>query len=509
LDQAGADIEETGCSIANYVQRYRDQRQQMLVRRGIHDGVHPASVDTTLRLAVQRVAQAVPAAAELLHACAFLHPETIPEELFAKGAAYLGPVLGPVAADPSQFDLTLAALRSASLVTRQPETRTLSVHRLVQAVLQDQMEPDEARLWSERVIGMVDTAFPEGSAFADWQRCERYLVQALACVPLIEAAGHDCSTAGSLLYKAGSYLMARGRFREAEPLLSQALLLGERRYGCAHLDLMPLLAKQAELLWRQGNYEQVEPLLLRRLAIGEQALGPEHPQMVEALNHLANLYLRQGKYELAEPLYHKCLRMRERLLGAEHPMTAMALGNLALLYYEQAKYQLAEPLMQRSLHIQEHQSGKEHPYTLIQVGNLAHLYRDQGTYERAESLYQRALRTREHLLGFERSDAADVLGGLATLYRNQGKYDLAEPLYQRALRLQEQWVGSEHPDMITILHDLAMLYEKQGKQDQAEPLYRQALVIAAHRLPGHPQTTKLRQEYHRLLVQRPGAPESD
>src|SRR5581483_4036558 len=145
LDQAGAYMEETGCGVADYVQRYHEHRRQILAHRGLHHGSHPASVATTLRLAIERVTRIQPAAAELLRACAFLYPEAIPEELFIAGASHLGSVPGPVVADPYQFDLVLAALRSASLVARHPETRTLSMHRLVQAVLADQMEPDERR----------------------------------------------------------------------------------------------------------------------------------------------------------------------------------------------------------------------------------------------------------------------------------------------------------------------------------------------------------------------------
>ncbi|MBO0791765.1 MAG: helix-turn-helix transcriptional regulator, partial [Ktedonobacteraceae bacterium] len=185
LDQAGSYLEETGCSVADYLKRYQDQRQLILARRGSHGGAHPASVTTTLKLSVERVEREHPAAVDLLRVCAFLHPETIPEELLSAGAPFLGPGLQAVLVDPYQFDQILAALRNASLVTRSPETRTLSVHRLVQAVLTDWMEPEEAHRWQTGIIQMVNTAFPDNETTHATQ-CERYLSQALACVPLIE-----------------------------------------------------------------------------------------------------------------------------------------------------------------------------------------------------------------------------------------------------------------------------------------------------------------------------------
>lgn len=55
LDQVGAYIEETGCSVADYLQRCQDQCKQILARRGIHGGAHPASVATTLKLSIEQI----------------------------------------------------------------------------------------------------------------------------------------------------------------------------------------------------------------------------------------------------------------------------------------------------------------------------------------------------------------------------------------------------------------------------------------------------------------------
>ncbi len=213
LDQAGAYIEESECSITDYLQRYRDQRKLVLARRGNHGGAHPASVSTTLRLSVEQAEQGHPAAAELLRICAFLDSEAIPEELLMAGAPFLGPVLGPIGSDPYQFDLIVAALRNISLVTRNPQTHTFSVHRLVQAVLLDQMEPEEVSQRSQTVVRMVNAAFPP-EAPDTWDRCERLLAQALVCVPLIEQNKHDLPEAHELLYKLGNYLRARGYFED-------------------------------------------------------------------------------------------------------------------------------------------------------------------------------------------------------------------------------------------------------------------------------------------------------
>ena len=475
LDQAGAYVEETGSSLASYQAHYQGQQRALLQRRGKISGNHPASVTTTISLSCTRVEQEHLAAAELLRCCAFLHSEAIPEDLLQAGAFCLGTVLGPVAAEPYQLDLALASLRSASLIMLQPETRTLSVHRLVQAVLRDQMEPADACLWNERVVRMLNAAFPKPE-FDAWPRCERYLTQTLACGLLTEQASSDLPEAGELCHKVGSYLMERGRYKEAEPLLARAVVLGEQ-HSIGYPELILRLMRQAELAWRQGKYEFAERLMRRALALSEQHLGPGHARTAEILNDLALLYCNTEKYGEAELLYQRALSILEQQLGARAMETLDTINNLSLLYWKQGKYERVEPLLQRVLHIREEMLGAEHPHTLQGLSNLATLYRGQGRYEEAEILYRRALQTWEQRMGSEHPDTGVMLTNLATLYRMQARFEEAEPLYQRARSIREQQLGPEHPDTALTLSHLATLYRVQARFEEAEPLYQRALRI--------------------------------
>jgi tetratricopeptide (TPR) repeat protein/transcriptional regulator with XRE-family HTH domain len=488
LDQAGAYIEEVKCSLSAYLELYRMRRKQLLHHRGHIPTNYPRSVATTWSLSFQKVEQTHPAATDLLRLCAFLHPDAIPEELFVAGGLHLGARLGPAVTDAYQFNLILAALQSVSLITRSPATQTLSMHRLVQVVVRDQIDLFEMRVWNECIIRMVHASFPDGT-LGTWAQCERYLAQALACVPLIEHASNVLLEAGEMFYNVGNYLLERGRFGEAESLLERAVALGEQHYGADHLEVIPRLEKYAELFWRQGRYERCEPLIYRVLALRQHHLGLQHPQVAEALNNLALLYWHQGKYEQAEPLYQQALTLGEHLLGLQHPQVADTLNNLALLYKTQGKYEQAEPLHQRALSIYELESGPEHPQTARALNNLATLYDDQEKYEQAEPLFQRALRIWEGQLGSEHPQMALALNNLAFAYRAQEKYEQAEPLYQRALALREQVLGLDHPLTGGTLTGLGTLYREQGHYEQALPFYQRALIICEQRLgPEHPQT---------------------
>ena len=488
LDQAGAYLEETQCSLSDYQSIYRTRRAEVLKERGGLVNDHPEPVATTWSLSFEKVEQANPSAAELLRLCAFLSPDAIPEEIITSGAEHLGPLLQMVARDPMALNKAIAALGAYSLIRRDATEKTLSIHRLVQAVLRDAMPAEVANLWAGQTVRAVNAAFPDVE-FAQWQACERCLPHAQACYSLIAQDQMSLPELAKLLTKMGWYLKERGQYQEAEVPLQQALTLRERNLGSEHLDTVQTLSGLEGLYYSQGKYEEAEPLCQRVLAIYEQQLGPEHPYTATGLNNLALLYGAQGKYEEAEPLYQRALAIREKQLGPEHLDTASGLNNLAGLYQEQRKYKQAELLCQRALTIWEKQLGPEHPNTANSLNNLAGLYQAQGKYEEAELLCQRALTIWEKQLGPGHPNMANSLSILAGLYQAQGKYEEAEPLYQRALAICEQQLGPQHPDTAQSLNNLALFYKSRRKYEQAKPLYERALTIWEKQLgPEHPKT---------------------
>ena len=279
LDQAGAYLEETQESLSNYLALYQQQRAALLKRRGGLLPHHPDSVATTWSLAFEHIERDNPAAIELMRLCAFLAPDAIPDELITEGAPHLGPVLHPVVADRSRLNAVLAALLNYSLIRRDAATHTLSIHRLVQAVIQDEMDEQTQHQWAGRAVRAVRQGFPFDEP-APWPRSQRYLPHALACEALIKHWDIFLDAAAALLNNAGWYLRARGQYQEAEPLQQEALAIGEKQYGINHPNTFYLLNNLAILYRHRGKYDEAEPLYQRALAIYEKVLGPEHPDTV-------------------------------------------------------------------------------------------------------------------------------------------------------------------------------------------------------------------------------------
>src|SRR5258708_1307969 len=159
LDQAGAYIEETHCTLSAYLHTYQQRQADLLTQRGSQDKDHPESVVTTWSLSFEQVEQVSPVAADLLRCCAFLAPDAIPEELLTEGAAELGPSLQILKTDSTTFDTAIRILRRFSFLHRNQDNRTLSIHRLVQAVLFASIDEQKQYQEAKRVIKTVREDF--------------------------------------------------------------------------------------------------------------------------------------------------------------------------------------------------------------------------------------------------------------------------------------------------------------------------------------------------------------
>jgi len=299
LDQAGAYIEAADCPLSEYLPLYQQQRLNFLKDRGPLDWDHPDSVLFTFLLCFKKVSQHSPLAIDLLKLCAFLHPDSIPEEIITKGTAALDQPLSTLATDQQQRAKAFAALRSYSLIqTNQDnhnEERARSIHRLVQIVLIDSIDQSARQKWAEWAVQAVNCIFPHVEVDT-WQRCQQYLPQAQVCANLIFHYQLASPEASRLLNQAGYYLYKRGRYNEANPFLQRAFTISEQIYGLEHAHTATCLHDLALLYQAQGEYKQAEQLFVRTLAIREQILGPEHPDTATSLNNRAAAAAEQGEY---------------------------------------------------------------------------------------------------------------------------------------------------------------------------------------------------------------------
>jgi tetratricopeptide (TPR) repeat protein len=462
LDQAGAFVEELSLGLGEYLKLYRQEGAKLLAERGELALDHP-SVTVTFRLAFNKVLDRSTAAADLLRVCAFLAPDNIPEEIFTLSASVFAEPLGHTAANALEFAKAVGEAGRFSLIERNSQTQTLNMHRLVQEVLRDEMEPAIRHDWLEQTMKAVNQAFPRFE-FKDWPLCERLLPHVISLSNSEAIDSSKLTEVGRLFNQAGTYLSERGLYTLAETFLSRSLEIWKRQLGEDHLNVAQSLNNLAGLYESQGRYGEAEPMYVRSLEIRERQLGEDHLDVAQSLNNLALLYQSQGRYGEAEPMFVQSLEIWKRQLGEDHPDVAQSLNNLALLYQSQGRYGEAEPMFVRSLEIWKRQLGEDHPDIAISLNNLAGLYESQERYGEAEPLFVQSLEIREQQLGADHPDVAASLNNLAALYKSQGRCSEAEPLFVRSLQIAEIKLGRQHPKTSGIRLNLVNCYEQMSEQ---------------------------------------------
>jgi tetratricopeptide (TPR) repeat protein len=413
LEQAGAYVRETRIPLVTYLDRFR-QLPALTVAKGRPRDRDPAdTVATTWQVSLEQV-RPVPGATSLLEVCAFLGPEEIPRELFAQQLDPPAGDLAVLAEDPFALDEAIAALRRYGLV--KADEQVLIVHRLVQQVVRDQLDPEQHRHRLAAALRLVDAAFPaEHTNPEAWPAHARLLPHALAATGHGQDLNVEGEAAANLLNGAGLYLWQRADHAQARALFERALSIREARLGADHPDTANSLNNLALILREQGDLEGARRLHERALAIREARLDADHPRIAQGLNNLALVLHDQGDLDGARRLHERALAIFEVHLGADHPDTAYSLNNLALILREQGDLDGARPLHERALAIREARLDADHPLTANSLNNLATVLREQGDLEGARRLHERALSIREARLGPDHPDTVQSRQNLAVV----------------------------------------------------------------------------------------------
>lgn len=526
LDQAGAYIEETACGLANYLERYQQQKLKLLQRRGNFPTYHPKSVTTTWSLSFQKIAQTNPLATTLLTFCSFLTADAIPEELITQGAAYLAPVFPSLTGDLIDLDEAISTLRKYSLISRNSDEKMISIHRLVQAVLKENLDQSTQKQWVMGVTKVINHLFTP-VYINTWEKFQKYLPHAYNCLTQIDQWKLGSVEAANLSKKMGMCLCSHGQFTEAEASCIKALQIINELLGTENTFSMEICKGLARVYYHQENFEKAEALLINALDIAQKKLHSSHVKILLILNDLAVIYeekcnyekaeksferfhelmesgrkyinseivygmtrhanflWHRGRYHQAEMLYQKILAIVERSCGTNHFYAAQIFDYMSEFYREQGKYDVAEPLYQRVLTILEHTFGPDHPHFARVINNLALLYYETGKYDLAEPLFKKSYTITQKIFGQNNTRSAAILNNLALLCRDRGEYDQAIPLFQRVYEIHSAVFGKISPVCGNTLNNWGAVYLKQNMLDTAETFFRAAFEVLEQTLGDH------------------------
>jgi tetratricopeptide (TPR) repeat protein len=442
LEQAGAYVEENRTTLAAYLDAFRVHRAQLLREGAPRD--YPAPVATAWELSFRALETEAPSAAILLEFLAFLAADAIPTRLFLDYSEHLPESLAKALPDLVAFDRELARpLLHYSLVEREGES--FSVHRLVQAVTRERMNPDERRERLAQVVSLLIRAFRfDRTEPAGWSWCARLLPHMLAAASHAEALQVTSNPMILLLGESGHYMATRAEYGQARMLFERALLISEGLYGPDHAQVGAILTDLSATLVELDELEAARTAGERAVRIGEAQLDPSDPQLAVRFNNLAGALWALRDLQAAKAAFERALSIDEGVYGPQHPEVAIDLSNLANVLLDLDELTEARTTAERALKILEDVFGSLNPIVGTAKNTLGLILKRAGELDAARTLFEQALEIDERVYGADHPKVGIRLSNLGVLLLEMGESAVARALLERATSILERSLGRSH-----------------------------------------------------------------
>ncbi|MGY2119597.1 tetratricopeptide repeat protein [Nocardia gipuzkoensis] len=447
------------------------------------------------RVTLDRITTRQPAAADLLRTLAWYGPDTIPLSLCQN------------LADPPTLNAALGVLAAYSMITPDPATRSVSIHRLVQAVARtpdphdSHRRPDAIERAHTSAATNLHLALPPREDPTTWPTWRALLPHIDA---LLSYTTTDTVPTAAILNDSALFFLDQGMFVRATEYLHRALAAREQILRADHPHTLASGNNLASAYQKAGRIAEAIKLLEQTLPARERVLGSDHPNTLGSRNNLASAYRVAGRTAEAIKLYEQVLTDADRILGIDHPHTLTSRNNLAGA--SAGRTDEAIPVFEQTLADRERVLGPDHPDTVTCRNNLAYAYQAAGRTAAAIKLYEQALAVRERVLGPDHPDTLQSRNNLATAYQAAGRTAAAIKLCEQVLLDRERVLGPDHPDTLGSRNNLAYAYRAAGRTAEAIKLYEQLLPNAERVLgPDHPITVIVRSNLVQALkFQREG-----
>lgn len=472
LEQAAATIEQTRINFSDYLTRYEGHWSELL-RSGRTPGDYPDTIAMTWELAFREVSRDMPVAAALLNLCSFLAPVDIPRSLLIETAASLPRPLSTSVGDPVALDAVVARLHRYSLI--EANDKTISLHRLVAALVRDRLPAQQRDNWCDVAVRMTEGSFDyDGDAPHTWGKCATLLPHALTVARHAEVAGVSSEVVARLLNEVGLYLHHIGRYREARGVLERALAQHEKAHGDRNPRRAAIVNNLGRVLRRLGHLDEARAHYEAALSVDQAAYGDTHAHVAEIVNNYGTVMHIAGEIEQARDQFEWALAVCEMHYGPEHAKVATVMNNLGYAHAGLGDVDKAIDHFTRSLAVAEATSGPNHPTVASIRTNLGLALRLNGKGEEARRHFERAVDIAQSSLGPAHPDTARAMTYLGLQLQDVGEYSRAKELLRRALEIDERVLGPEHLSIITRLNYLGRCLKKMGDAPGADHCFDRA-----------------------------------
>ncbi len=464
LEQAGAMLAETGMGIREYLDLLDEQFTKLMTENRSVD--YPQSVIATWSIAIAKVRQTQPRAQELLRCCAFFGPDPIPRDVFRRGTQATETRISDLMTQPILLARAIGELGRYALVTI--TGRLIAVHRLVQAMLRDELDDQEQARYRHEVQTILAAAAPIDAADPQlWPRFRELLPHVTA--ETTELVRSTDPAVRAFVLNTMRYLYFSGDFTSSEALTKRFIEQWTRDSGRDDPQVLQAQRYYADVVRELGRYAESFELVADALNRARDALGEKDRTTLAMQSALAANQRARGDFAAALDLDTKTLGQNEEAFGPTAPQTLRAIANVGLDYGLTGDYKKAREYSEQAyIRMSQVSSGVSATEVLICWYNMAWAVRLEGLYSEARDVGEDAWDYGKERLGIDHFATLRAANGLSIALRR------IAPLREQAAQIAEEVYdqsrarfGDDNPDTMAAAISLTNAWRTNNRIDEA------------------------------------------
>jgi hypothetical protein len=454
VELASAWLETTGMSIGEYRAMLEDRLADWLSTS--RPSGYPLSAAATWEVSIDRLRHESPAAVRLLELCSCFGPEPIAMRLLygSETIKRLVP-FDPALVERMMLGRVIRELGRYALARVDQRRSSIQVHRLVQAVIRDNLNREERYESTEHDVHRILLhGRPEQGEVEDPENWPAYNELWPHLGP---CNARDCEDepVRELLVRRVRYMWTRGEYADALALARRLEDLWTNARGPDDRMVLFLRYHIANILRSQGDYRAAlatdRDVRARQMATS----SPDHVHTLFTSGGLVADLSAIGNFTEALPLARETYDRLVHLFGEDHRYTLSAANNLAMALRLSGDCFTASDIDRKTYGYRLRVLGGTHPFTLFSAMNLARDLRDSGSFDESTQLLRSTLATYRERVGPEYPETLRAASSLSVSLRKAGRHEEAHQLSASNVEQYGLLYSPDHPDALACLLNLA------------------------------------------------------
>ncbi|MEU4218961.1 FxSxx-COOH system tetratricopeptide repeat protein [Actinoplanes sp. NPDC026623] len=450
IEAAAAWRAENRMTAADYLVRLEESQRELDEETSAAEVDYPAHVAAVWNISLNGLRDREPSALRLLQLCAFFAPEPIGKVLLSKPRGLeIDPNLDPLVRNAARRDQAIKTISKLALARFDHRTGSIQMHRLVQLVLINQMDPDTREAMRHNAHLFLAGNDPDQPGEPEhWTRYAELYPHIIAS----KAENSMDDLVRDMVSNEVEYLWRWGDHVEARNLAQRAYTVWLEQAEETDLKTLLLAFWLGYLNFVVGDYAAAARLNARTYELYQQVLGEGAEETLRAAGAVASDARVVGDFTSALERSQKVYEQTAESMGDDVPFTLRAAHNLAVSMRLSGLYGRALQLDQQTYVRWVQTYGTDHTESLNTNGGINLDRRELGDYVQAHADQENVVATARQMLKYE--DHPDLLRQshqLASFRRKAGRHVDALELSSDVLRRYRNRYGAEHPDSVLAL----------------------------------------------------------